>query len=155
MEDRRSYRLTARAYTFDGLDYKRLGARLRMEREYAGIVSVKSLVDEMGERTGFKPSVDSVYRFENGARQDLSFLVAFCLTIAGGSWWYLLRDMIADAMPMGFDIASMEEDSGLREYTRAEKLFGDIARPQPDGVKKPLSGLFEIVNDPDTTIELD
>lgn len=154
MVDRRIYRGESKSYEYDGLDYKRLGARLRMEREYVGLDSVKRLVEEMEERTGYKPSIDSVYRFEKGARPDLSFIVAFCLTICGAEWWYMLRDIIADVMPLNFDIAQTADGPSLREYTRAEKLFGDMVRPQPYGMK-PLSCHIEIPGDPENTFVFD
>ena len=102
-----------------GLDYKRMNARMRMERVSAGYESLDTFLQVMKSATGYTVSRNTAYSFEGGVinkrtgdkvgkKPDLSYLVAFCLTLCadqrkGRYWGDLLVDILIDSMSEGFE----------------------------------------------------
>lgn len=107
------------AERISGLDYKRMNARMRMERVSAGYESLDTFLQVMKGVTGYTVSRNTAYSFEGGVinkrtgdkvgkKPDLSYLVAFCLTLCadqrkGRYWGDLLVDILIDSMPDGFE----------------------------------------------------
>ena len=116
-----SERRKGKPYKESGLDYKRMNARMRMERVSAGYESLDTFLQVMKGVTGYTVSRNTAYSFEGGVinkrtgdkvgkKPDLSYLVAFCLTLCadqrkGRYWGDLLIDILIDSMPEGFEKA--------------------------------------------------